>query len=73
MEFQCGVETRHCSGEEDGPPSPAAANEVKLLVVECSTAACLPACLLVRRKTGRPSQVQGESGEKLALSSQACL
>ena len=69
MEFQCGVETRHCNGEEDGPPSPAAANEVKLLVVECSTAACL----LVRRKTGRPSQVQGESGEKLALSSQACL
>jgi len=47
VEFQCGVETRHCSGEEDGPPSPAAANEVKLLVVECSTAACLPACLFV--------------------------
>lgn len=51
VEFQCGVETRHCSGEEDGPPSPAAANEVELLVVECSTAACLPTCSSENRST----------------------
>lgn len=53
LEFQCGVQTRHCSGEEDGPPSPAATNEVKLLLlaVECSTAACLPACSSENRST----------------------